>query len=294
MVNPERRMAVLPHVEERRFRHLVETFAQALWEAGPDGELLPGSESWPILTGQAEASSLGRGWLDAVHPDDRAGVEAAWIKAVAEGSVYQREYRVRRNGHGWVWTLAHAAPLQAEDSRPQKWLGMNVDISARKNAEQALREADRQKDEFIAILAHELRNPLTPLRSGIDLMLNETATSTAKARALALMNRQTFHLSRLVEDLIDASRITTGSLQLHLEKVRLAEVLRGSVESIAPATQAKRQEIALQGLDEIDPVLHADPVRLNQAFVNVLNNSTSARNARRSTSPCAARASWCR
>lgn len=272
MLNPDRRTALQPAVEERRFRHLVETYAQALWEANRAGELVS-SSGWPALTGQPEGSSEGRAWLDAVHPDDKAGVEAAWNAALAGGAIFDREFRVRRRGSGWVWTLAHAAPMLDNDGTPLKWLGINVDISARKNAEHALREADRQKDEFISILAHELRNPLAPLRSGIDLLLNETATSTAKAHALAIMSRQTSHLARLIEDLIDASRIATGKLQVHREKVRLADVLRASVENIQPALDAKRQQVAVHGLDEIDPVLEGDPVRLNQAFVNVLNNS---------------------
>lgn len=274
MPTPDRRTTSLSYIEERRFRHLLETYAQGIWEANPAGDLLPDSAWSPALTRQTDNPCAGRAWLDAVHPDDRAGVETAWDKAMNDGGVYHREYRVQRNGPGWVWTLAHAAPLLDEDGTPLKWMGMNVDISARKNAELGLMEADRQKDEFISILAHELRNPLAPLRSGIDLMLNETATSTAKARALSLMSRQTFHIARLVEDLIDASRMTTGNLQLHIEKVRLADVLLGSVENIRPATDAKRQHIAINGLDQIDPVLNADPVRLNQAFVNVLNNST--------------------
>lgn len=149
---------------------------------------------------------------------------------------------------------------------------MNVDISARRAAEHALKEAGRQKSEFISILAHELRNPLAPLRSSIDLMLNKTATMSAKTRALAVMDRQTSHLARLVEDLVDASRIATGRLQVNLQKLRLLDALRNSVENIQPSAHSKRQEVSLEVVDGIDPHVDADPVRLNQAFVNLLHN----------------------
>jgi signal transduction histidine kinase len=93
-----------------------------------------------------------------------------------------------------------------------KWLGMNVDITARKNAEHGLTEADRQKSEFISVLAHELRNPLAPLRSSVDVLVDESATSVSKARAVSMIDRQTTHLTRLVEALSTprASRLASS------------------------------------------------------------------------------------
>lgn len=253
------------------YRTLVESFAQAVWEADTDG-LLPGSDSWHKLTGQPATAHSGMGWLDALHPEDREAARETWLRAAADGAIYSKEYRVNRPGLGWAWTLARATPLPGDSGTPLRWLGMNIDISARKTAELALVESERQKDDFIAILAHELRNPLAPLRSGIELLQNEHAPIALKARALNVMSRQTFHMSRLIEDLVDAGRITRGALQVSLEQVKLADVLLNAVANIQPATDAKRQQVVVHGLEATAPLLHADPVRLNQAFVNILNN----------------------
>jgi PAS domain S-box-containing protein len=275
-VSQNRRMHswIWPPEEEKRYRHLVESFAQSIWETDCSGEIVAGASSWGGFTGQSESDVKGQGWLDAVHPEDRPDVALAWGRAVAEGATYRQEYRVRsRACSDWVWTLAYAAPLHEENGKILKWIGMNIDISVRKNVERAMFEADRHKDEFIAVLAHELRNPLAPLRSGIDLLMSATATAASKARAIAVMSRQTFHITRLVDDLLDASRITTGRLQVRMEEVGLAEILKSSAESIQPAINAKRQNLVLHGVDQLDAVLMADPVRLHQAFVNILNNS---------------------
>ena len=259
--------------DKQAYRGLLESFAQATWQADASGALLDGSAAWQKLTGQLPRDWSGSGWLNVVHAGDRAATEAAWREAVASGNFYTHEYRLYSQLGGWVWTLAHAVPQRAADGSIVGWLGMNVDITARKEAEQALQEADRQKDEFLAVLAHELRNPLAPLRSAIDLLLNGSATATAKARAIAVMSRQIFFMSRLVDDLVDASRITTGALQMRMANVFLADVLHATIESIEPAIKAKRQSLESDRFDSDDAVVHGDAVRLTQAFVNILNNS---------------------
>jgi PAS domain S-box-containing protein len=141
----------------------------------------------------------------------------------------------------------------------------------RERAEAALREADRRKDEFIAMLSHELRNPIAPLRSALDLMrLKEPLGGDSELRAM--MERQLAHLVRLVDDLLEASRISRGLLELRREPVQLAHVLRSAVEAAEPLVLEARHTLEIELPD--DPIwVDGDAVRLAQCFANLLNNA---------------------
>jgi CheY-like chemotaxis protein len=149
--------------------------------------------------------------------------------------------------------------------------GVAADVTERKRAEEALREADRRKDEFIAMLSHELRNPLAPLRSAFDLMRLQ-APAGADAPVRAMMERQVAHLTRLVDDLLEASRISRGLLELKRAPLELAEVLRAAVESAEPLIREAGHRLELELPPEPLPI-EADAVRLAQAFANLLNNA---------------------
>lgn len=140
-------------------------------------------------------------------------------------------------------------------------------------SERRLREADVKKDEFLAVLAHELRNPLAPIRSGIDLLKMEAAGPHARDRATAMMERQLTHIVRLVDDLLDASRIRTGRLQVMLQPMRLDEALDAALEVVRPALNAKGHQLVLSKADETIRIA-GDKVRLAQVFANLLGNAT--------------------
>ena len=138
--------------------------------------------------------------------------------------------------------------------------------------EAALREADRRKDEFLATLAHELRNPLAPLRNGLHLLRMVDRGSEAAEQARAMMDRQMMHLVRLVDDLLEVSRIRTGKLELRKEPVELAAVVGSAIETSRPWIDAKGHALAIELPPEALTV-HADPVRLAQVVANLLNNA---------------------
>ena len=146
------------------------------------------------------------------------------------------------------------------------------DISERKEAELAQREADRRKDEFLATLAHELRNPLAPIRNAVEIMKLPGAPAAAVQTARDTIDRQVGHLARLVDDLLDASRLTRGTLALRRERVDLAEVLESAVEVVRPRLVVARQRLTL-ALPPVAIVLDADPVRLAQILANLLDNA---------------------
>jgi PAS domain S-box-containing protein len=151
------------------------------------------------------------------------------------------------------------------------------DISDRKRAEEQLREADRRKTEFLAVLAHELRNPLAPLRNGLHILRHQCGPDAAITRTVSMMDRQMTHLVRLVDDLLDVSRITRGSLLLRREKVLLSSVLASAVEACRTLIERLDHELVLDMRFQT-LVIDGDPERLTQVFTNLLSNSAKYTN----------------
>jgi PAS domain S-box-containing protein len=146
------------------------------------------------------------------------------------------------------------------------------DITERKRAEDALREADRRKDEFIAVLAHELRNPLAPIRNGLEVMQLRSADVNAIAEARAMMARQLGHMVRIIDDLLDISRISRNKMELRRSRVSLAEIIGAAVETARPLIDAAEHDLIVS--IPPDPIfLQADLTRLAQVFGNLLSNS---------------------
>ena len=147
-----------------------------------------------------------------------------------------------------------------------------VDVTERKRVEDVLREADRRKNEFLATLSHELRNPLAPIRNAVELMRRAGRDSDVADRALAIMERQLLQLVHLTDDLLDMSRITHDAIQLQRDRIDLRVVMRSAIESIQPLSDAAAHLLAVDLPD--DPLwVFGDFTRLAQAFVNLLNNA---------------------
>ncbi|MBX9581602.1 MAG: PAS domain S-box protein [Gemmataceae bacterium] len=168
------------------------------------------------------------------------------------------------------WFDVYAFRLGGEGSN--KVAILFTDITARKRAEEALREADKRKDEFLALLAHELRNPLAPLRNSLQIVRLAPPDSPAAAHARAVMDRQLAHMVRLIDDLLDVSRITRGKMELRKGPTTLAEVVAAAVESAGPVVEAAGHTLTVDLPP--DPVhLDADLTRLAQVLANLLTNS---------------------
>jgi signal transduction histidine kinase/DNA-binding response OmpR family regulator len=174
-------------------------------------------------------------------------------------------------GHEW-WMRVSCAPLRDDHGQPIGTCSVIQDITELKRAEHHLKEADRRKDEFLATLAHELRNPLAPISHGLQILRRTAGSDDSVRRHHDMLERQVSHMVRLVDDLLEVSRITTGKVQLRREPVHLENVLQEAAESSRAAMEAGRHQLHL----ELPPgplLLLADPVRLAQVVSNLLNNA---------------------
>ena len=184
------------------------------------------------------------------------------------------EVIVERPDGSRVWVEPYPTVLYDDDGQVRGAINIVVDITERKRAAEALAEADRRKNEFLAQLAHELRNPLTPIRNAVTILLHPDEKNAPDRRRalLSMADRQLDHLTQLVDDLLEISRINFGKMELKKQCVDLAEVLRDAIETTQPNIDQRGQTLNIE-LPSQPVQLDADPVRLAQVFSNLLSNA---------------------
>ena len=207
-----------------------------------------------------------------LHPDDRERTRLAVEECVYADRPYDIEYRVVSPQGEVRWVRATGRTTYSADGNPLQFDGTAHDITSRKVAEEALKDADRRKDEFLATLAHELRNPLAPIRNSLHLLRLSGDLSPALNQVRDIMERQVNHMVRLIDDLLDVSRISRGKIELRKESVELATIVATAVEANRPLIESAGHQLALS-LPPEPIVLDADPVRLAQIIGNLLNNA---------------------
>ena len=396
---------------EHRFRSLVSATAQVVWRANADGFVVEDSPTWRAYTGQTFEEFKGRGWMDAVHPDDCERVRADVLAAVQGREPFESEYRLRRPDGSWAWTVARGTPVLDADGAIREWIGTNTDITDRKRADEALRtsearlraaldvggigiwerdmerglgywsptafaimgiaadvtppderawravvhpddigaveaewmrardardeyhythriirpdgvvrwldargrffydedgtplrmlgafvdvtdrkmaEAEREdllgiaeraradaeagsraKDEFLAMLGHELRNPLAAVRNAV---VTAQLDGARRERSLEIARRQADQLARLLDDLLDVARITQGRIALRREPTYLAGIVARALETTRAVVEERGHALDVRLLAD-DVRVDADPARIEQAIVNLITNA---------------------
>ena len=257
---------------EVRYRTLVEATGAVTWSCPPSGLQVAPQTEWMRFTGQTAEQMLGTGWSDAIHPEDVAQATERWRDAVARGEPFVNEHRIRRHDGEWRCVRAHAAPIRNARGEMVEWIGMNLDITERKQSEAALLEADSRKDAFLATLAHELHNPLAPIRTGLDLVEALRGDAAACEEPVRMMDRQLKHLVRLVDDLLDVSRISRGKINLRKERLELASVIDAALEMSDSGLRRGDRQLAVSVPSE-PLAVEGDRVRLVQIVANLLNNA---------------------
>jgi PAS domain S-box-containing protein len=267
--------AQLLRLSERRFRSLAEGMRHQVWEADSSGKPTYLSPRWESYTGLSREGDLDAAWQAAVHPDDRARALAARDATIGSAGATPLDYEARLRGSDGTYRWFHVTgePVPSAEGEVQRWVGTSVDIEERKRAEDSLRDSYRRKDEFVATLAHELRNPLAPIHNALHLMRAAPDDEGRGAWCRDVIERQVGQLTRLVEDLLDLSRITRGKIRLRMERTLLADVIRGAVETSRPLIDERKHTLVVDLPAEDPLVLSCDPLRLTQVVSNLLNNA---------------------
>jgi PAS domain S-box-containing protein len=244
----------------------------ALFTLSPEGYVTSWNTGAETVFGYSEGEMLGRdGAILFTLEDRQADAPAQEMQTAREhGQAADERWHVRKDGRRF-FASGMLTPIRDESGNLLGYTKVARDITDRKRAEDALREADRQKDEFLAMLAHELRNPLAPIANALHIMKARPDREHGE-RARSLVERQVRHLSRLVDDLLDISRITTGKIQLRTTEVNLAAVVARAIEDVRPLFESKGHRLRVH-LSPDPMYLEADPTRLEQLFSNLLNNA---------------------
>jgi PAS domain S-box-containing protein len=218
-------------------------------------------------------------FVRSAHPEDQETLRSAFQRSLHEGTDLSVEFRVTWSDGSVHWLRDQGKVVQNGGGKVVSLTGACVDITERKQLEEALRhraeqlaEADRRKDEFLAMLGHELRNPLAPIRSVLELLHHERPTGEKLEKAYATIDRQVEQLTRLVDDLLDVSRITRGKIHLHRAVADLASIVNSAVETVCPLVDARSHSLMVSL--PIHPVwLEVDAARLAQVLTNLLENA---------------------
>jgi PAS domain S-box-containing protein len=256
---------------EERFRTLADNMSQLAWMADANGFLFWYNRRWFEFTGTTLEDTAGWGWTKLTHPEHVDRVVERIQRSWDTGEPWEDTFPLRRKDGRYRWFLSRAAPIRDDGGTVVRWFGTNTDITEQREAEEALRNADRRKDEFLATLAHELRNPLAPIRSGLEVLKRATDEAT-RHRAEQTIERQLGHMVRLVDDLLDVSRISRGQVELQRTRLALSAVIELAVETGRPAIEEAKHSLTV-AMPEEPLWVDGDLTRLAQIVANLLNNA---------------------
>jgi PAS domain S-box-containing protein len=210
--------------------------------------------------------------LPLIHEEDRQRVLQAVKESIEHRKDYRCDFRIRHPIRGERWLSSQARLVCDESGKPVRMHGITFDITGRKRAEEALREADRRKDEFLGMLSHELRNPLAPIRNSTYILRHARPGSEQAQRAQNVIERQTQHLTRLVDDLLDVTRIARGKIELRRERVDLRDVVRRTAEDHRSVIESRGVTFRVD-VPGANVWVDIDQTRLAQAIGNLLQNA---------------------
>jgi PAS domain S-box-containing protein len=271
-VTERRRAEQALQASERRFRALIEHSWDGISLMDAGGILRFASPSATRILGYPVHELVGRNAFDLMHPDDlRRTLDLLAELLQKPGGTVSADFRYRHQDGAWRWLETVATNLLADPS-VQAIVINTRDITERKQSEEQLRSANQTKDEFLATLAHELRNPLVPLRNALYLIGQLNGDDETLDKARAMMERQVQHLVRLVDDLLDVSRIGRGKIELRLQPIDLQSVVANALDTSRPHIEAAGQQLTVTVPRERIS-LQADPTRLAQVISNLLNNA---------------------
>ncbi len=258
---------------EERLRLLINSVQEyAIFMLDPDGRVVSWNTGAERIKGYRADEIIGRHFSCFYPPEVVAQGKPEWElrTAVEQGRVEDEGWRVRKDG-GRFWASIVITAVFDKEGRLRGFGKVTRDLTERRKIEELL-EADRQKDRFLAVLAHELRNPLAPIWNALHLMKQPAASAQALARAREIAERQMRRLTRLLDDLLDVARLRQGRLELRREVLDVAAVIRSSLETVQPLLLERRHRLTSAIAGE-SLLVNGDPMRLEQVLTNLLVNA---------------------
>ncbi|HVY05232.1 MAG TPA: ATP-binding protein [Burkholderiales bacterium] len=267
-----RTMLVKLQASEENFRRLCDAAPVLIWVSGRDRLCTWFNRQWLDFVGRPLERELGNGWVENLHPDDVSFCLEVYNKAFDNRRPFTMEYRLRNRAGEHRWVLDKGLPLQDAAGEFTGYVGSCTDIHDQKHQERALQETSQRKDEFLATLSHELRSPLAPIRNALQVLRTKEFADGDVRWSHDVIARQVTQMSRLMEDLLDVSRVSHNKLLLRIQRVDLAEIIRDAVETCGPVLQQSDHKLSVS-LPESSVFLDADSARLAQVFCNLLDNA---------------------
>ncbi|MGH7213222.1 MAG: PAS domain S-box protein, partial [Tepidisphaeraceae bacterium] len=282
---------------EQRYRTLVDATSAIVWVTSASGAFVEPQPQWEAYSGQPWEQHRGFGWVTMIHPDDRGRIASEWGQAVALGKPFDTCGRVwHAASKAYRHFEVRAVPVPGADGRPSEWIGTITDVHDRREAEIALKQAkqeaetaNRAKDQFLAVLSHELRTPLTPVVMTVAAMEMDRSLPPMVREDLSMIRRNIELETKLIDDLLDVTRIVHGKLRLQARPTDAHALLRHVLDMLRADIADKRLNVEFD-LAAPDATVSADAARLQQVFWNLLKNAVKFSGERgrvtvRSTNP---------
>jgi PAS domain S-box-containing protein len=272
--------------QEERFRALIDATAEIVWTTDPEGNVVEDSPSWREFTGQTLDQWLDGEWIDAVHPEDRAETGEQWRACIRDQTSFETEFRLRHgtsdsDSEQWRVVSARAVPVLDPDGSVREWVGMNSDITERKEAEAALRQAKKAaeqaaeaKSQFLATMSHELRTPLTAVIGIADLLETDVVgySTEPQKKHLEQIKTSAWHLVSIIEEVLTFSRLEAGRTDVRRGTVNLASIARDVMAMVSYPAKKKGVDLRLEGADQ--PVyVFSDAGKIRQILTNLVGNA---------------------
>jgi PAS domain S-box-containing protein len=264
---------------EELFRTMADNIPQLSWMARADGHLFWYNKRWYEYTGTTPEQVDGWGWQTVHDPELLPVIMERWKFSLERGEPFDMVLPLRGADGVFRPFLTRVNPVKDDAGQVVRWFGTNTDVTDQQRAERAirdqseqLRQADRKKDEFLAMLAHELRNPLASMSNAIQLLRLPNIPAEFAESSKDVIDRQVKHLARLIDDLLDVSRITRGKIELRKERFDASQVINSAVDAVRPLIEEKKHELSVS-FKPGTLWCELDPTRLEQILINLLTNA---------------------
>lgn len=277
----ERKQAELAlQYSEERFRSLIEATTEIIWYTDPEGKLVTDQPQWSAFTGQSFEKIQGFGWLNGIHPEDQGYTTEVWSKAVTNKALYETEYRLRRYDGEYRYMSVRGVPILDDNGSIREWIGINTDITERKQAEIALAQAKEAaeaasyaKSEFLANMSHELRTPLNGIMGYAQILQRSKHLHEEERSRINVIYQCGSHLLTLINDILDLSKIEAQKVELIPTDFHFPAFLQGVAEMCRIRAEQKNIQFNYQLASELPIGIRADEKRLRQVLINLLSNA---------------------